>query len=104
MGRIAHIKKIKGMIKYNDIVVVKGNKVSSIAIIDRKDYINKFEEIKRVHETSRDTALDNLRKLQSFFVEILRSLNVMLNEPSKHSTSWFIWDHNICKYQILANY
>ena len=67
-----------GMIKYNDVVVVKGNKVSSIAIIDRKDYINKFEEIKRVHETSRDTTLDDLRKFQSFFVEILRSSNVML--------------------------
>ena len=67
-----------GMIKYNDIVVVKGNKVSSIAIIDKKDYINKFEEIKRVHETSRDATLDNLRKFQSFFVEILTSSNVML--------------------------
>ena len=53
------------MIRYNEIVVFKGDRYLSIIIMDKNDYVNKFEETiknlirKGVYEASRNTTLDN---------------------------------------------
>ena len=65
--------KLKHMINNNYVVVLKRGKDSSNLIMDKKDYVNKFEEIikdgirKGVYETTVDIVKDDLMKFQSFF-------------------------------------
>lgn len=73
-------RKLKYMIKYNEMVVFKKDNDSSIVITDKNDYVNKLEEIIKdlirngVYETSRNTTLDDLRKLQSILCKNVKIL------------------------------
>lgn len=57
----------------NDIVVLKSEKVSSIVIMEVKDYVSKFDEVintvlkqEFMYETTSQSTLANLRKILSF--------------------------------------
>lgn len=57
----------------NDIVVLKSEKVSSIVIMEVKDYVSKFDEVintvlkkEFMYETTSQITLANLKKILSF--------------------------------------
>ena len=55
-----------------DIVILKGDKDSSIALMNRSDYIEKLEVIiddgikKGIHEVTTDSTLQDLKRFQDF--------------------------------------
>lgn len=66
------------MIKIKGFVVLEGEKDSTIAIMDNKDYVHNFEEAikdqitKRVYENKAGTTLGNLQKYQYFLYKIFK--------------------------------
>ena len=64
-----------------DIVILKGNKDSSIALMHRSDYIEKIEVIiddgirKGIYEVTTDSTLQDLKRFQDF---LYRNLNLRI--------------------------
>ena len=64
-----------------DIVILKGNKDSSIALMNRSDYIEKIEVIiddgirKGIYEVTTDSTLQDLKRFQDF---LYRNLNLRI--------------------------
>ena len=64
--------QLKDLIRNKDIVILKGDKDSSIVIMNKSDYINKLEEMitegieKGVYEISEDNTLQDLKRFQDF--------------------------------------
>ena len=65
-------KNLKSLIQDENIVILKGNKDSSVVIMDRSDYIQKLEDIleerisKGTYEKTGDTTLRDLKRFHNF--------------------------------------
>ena len=69
---------LKNMINNKDIVVLSGDKDSSIVIMNRNDYVKKFDEMladgvrNGIYESTTDTTFSDLSKFQSFLYRNFR--------------------------------
>ena len=67
-------KKLKHLIRKSNIVILRGDKDSSMVIMNRSDYIEKLEGMieegakKGTYKKTEDTTLQDLKKFQDFFV------------------------------------
>ena len=65
---------MKNLIRKSDIVILRGDKESSVVIMNRSDYIEKLEGMieegakKGTYKKTEDTTLQDLKKFQDFFV------------------------------------
>ena len=78
-----------------DIVILRGDKYSSVVIMNRSDYIEKLERMieegvkKDTYKKTEDTTLQDLKKIQEFFYrnfysyEHYKSVYPHSNQPAK---------------------
>ena len=65
-------KNLKNIIRKSDIVILRGDKDSSVVIMNRSDYIEKLEGMiekgvkKSTYKKTEDTTLQDLKKFQDF--------------------------------------
>ena len=83
-------KNLKNLIRKSDIVILKGEKDSSVVIMNRSDYIEKLERMieegvkKGTYKKTEDTTLQDLKKFQKFFVqELYRNFTAKLYGTAK---------------------
>ena len=71
---------MKNLISKNDLVILRGDKDSSVLIINRSDLLEKLEGMieegvkKGIYKKTEDTTLQDLKKLQDFLHKNIRTL------------------------------
>ena len=88
-------KNLKNLIRKSDIVILRGDKDSSVVIMNRSDYIEKLEGMieegvkKGTYKKTEDTTLQDLKKFQDFLYrnfytyEHYKSMYPHSNQPAK---------------------
>ena len=88
-------KNLKNLIRKSDIVILRGDKDSSVVIMNRSDYVEKLEGMieegvkKGTYKKTEDTTLQDLKKFQDFLYrnfytyEHYKSMYPHSNQPAK---------------------